>query len=948
MKFENPVAAFLESRNPARASLKRNRTFVDFSALNSEAETPVADVGASDHDVTSLVGAAEEEDWTNVATVSSSPVKVLLLPDDGEEEEEELRLLLGDRGKVFVRPKDPPVRQESSTDVTSEENDVANVSVDVDDKVKQNQVSLGDVLWEKLSNADREELAERFEQQFLWELSKDVELACTYQPFFTSKTMRLIQDGVQSSQFLPPKILSRETTNSPDGYVLRPYQFDGVQFLVNRFHSGMPSVLGDDMGLGKTAQVSAFLNGLKTLYNVGGPHLIVVPLNTVTGWVRELSRWAPTLHVVSYNGDGKERAMLRGGRGSKRGVFVTTPAILRRDRGFFCKRSWVVAVVDEAHMLKESTATISHVARRITACFRLAMTGTPIQNSVKEVWSIMMFLYPSFCALYERNGGDTISAANNCAKLLQHVMLRRTKSNTDLGIPPRVDEPVIMVEPTRIQRALLLRMTERALREDGGVFQNHLAHQRVICSHPLALRLLTMEGRDSLTRVEDRLSACGISLDERSIIAPSGKMIELDRMLREFHMNGHRCLIFSNFTCVLDLLQGLCILRDYSHERIDGSAQRVERELSMARFNGPASKVFVFLISTMSGGVGITLTGADIVILFDANFNPQMDRQAADRAHRIGQTRTVRVFRLCCKETVEERIQDIALRRLSLGEFVVDGAAVGDDNSATEIPGSYIQQLFSTSTSGENREEHWSVGSKDHRDGLTEEQQGMKKDDPVVIDSGAGEGVESAQVPFVSPQDQSNTEDDAIVNDILRMEAGGASTMLSAKPIGRVARGTIGVTHECFVCGEGMRPLQPLFHCSWCTKAYHAECANERVLPEGVSAPRNWTCPRHRCDLCEKVATTDGALFMCYECPAAFCFDCLDKDYLDLDNDGVNFLHIHRNYPGMETEGMDVRRNVYYIRCFRCSGVLSSSSTSVSGSTEGDTTSIDGSFSESH
>ncbi|PWV13144.1 putative DNA excision/repair protein SNF2 [Trypanosoma cruzi] len=899
MGFDNPFATFLGKRRVPRTGLKRHRIEGDVSLESTqEYKTTAEDVVADAASATASPNAAElscAEKTSSVDTAFSSPVKVVLLSDDRdleeEEEEEELRLLLGGHHKVSVRPKEVAA-------VSSSE------GADVAAPTATTPVALRDLPWTTRSNAVLAEIAERFAVQFRWELRHNVELVRVFEPFFSDKAVRRIEAETRGPQFLPAPVATPENTGAASGYMLRSYQLEGVQYLLNNFHRGSSCILADDMGLGKTAQISAFLHLLKTQHTIDGPHLIVSPLSTLTGWTRELARWAPTLRVVKYHGERKGRASIRTTRGNRHCVFVTTPAVLNQDRGFFRKRAWVVAVIDEAHVLKGRDTIISYVARKLTACFRLAVTGTPVHNNLGEVWSLMKFLYPSYCASYDSSGDDDdpIKAAEDCAKLLQYVMLRRTKGSIELGIPPRVDEPTCMIEPTRLQRQLLFRMTEQALNGDKANatrLQAHFTHQRIVCCHPLALRILGVEVRASAQAGwEERLASAGIELDEASIIAPSAKMIELDRMLREFKANGHRCLIFSNFTSILDLLQALCVLRGYGFERIDGSTPRVERELSMIRFNAPGSACFVFLLTTTAGGVGVTLTGADTVILFDAHYNPQIDRQAADRAHRIGQTRVVRVHRLCLKNTIEERIHNVALRKASLGDFIVDGGSCkGDDSSAPALSAHQILLLFGN----ENRIINYPRCHLSHMD---------------VVDFDHDNSVEETMVEAL------------LCNEVEGLPRSHATT----KKIRGVRSAVVGVTHHCFVCGEIMRPLEPLYHCAVCPKAYHADCIGERRPKAGMIGPRRWTCPRHSCVSCGKVQGFDGAVFMCTECPSSFCFDCLDSRYFELDDTRTQFVHIRREYPGMEAEGMNSRRSIYYIACLRCCGLLSSSSSSASSS----------------
>lgn len=800
-------------------------------------------------------------------------------------------------------------------------------------------IPIGALAWSTSSNRVRESFATYFSRQFEYELRQSEELFDSFEPFFKDKQLRrIIEDDDLHQVFLGPSHpVTADGVGALPDCVLRDYQVHGVQFLLEHFHRGVSCILSDDMGLGKTAQICAFLQVLRRMNKVEGPHLIVAPLSTLTSWTRELARWAPQLQVLKYHGERKAREHARRSRHYRHAVVVTTPAVLTQEKAFFRKRAWVVVIVDEAHVLKGRDTNVTHTSRKLHACFRVAVTGTPVHNNVKEVWSLMSFLYPSLTAGYGGDGGDddSLQAAADCARLLRHIMLRRTKESTELGIPPRIDEPVILLEPTYIQSQVLSQLTARVLQEaeetqkanagSGRQFQAHLSRQRAVCNHPMSLRLLATEERNaSSVALHDRLRAAGVSIDERTLVATSAKMVYLDQMLPRLKAERHRCLLFSNFTTTLDLLEAFCELRQYSYERLDGSCNRVERELSMLRFNAPTSTCFLFLVTTTAGGVGVTLTGADTVILFDAHFNPQLDRQAADRAHRIGQTRPVHVYRLCLANTVEEHIREIADTKASLGDFIVEGGTGhhsrkgnGDDGS-TRLTAEDIRSLMERLASSRS---HAPLSS------------GTAILSPTSTDALA------RQEGFVASLSQ-RAEEDAVVADLVRVERGGL-------PEGRGGGGgassgggpgAVAVTHNCFVCGGIMHPMEPLYHCQVCPKAFHADCLGLKRPKVGENVSRHWSCPRHACSTCGKAQAMDGAIFMCVSCPRSFCFDCLDPRYLALDAAGTELLHIKKTYPEAEAEGVTEKRTSYYLSCLRCCGVLpsSSSSSSSGGGSDGD------------
>ncbi|GET89312.1 helicase-like protein, putative [Leishmania tarentolae] len=848
-----------------------------------------------------------------------------------EDDDDELALLLGSQKAKQVREADAMLKdavraQEVASPLLSSSSPEHASSGSAG---TSSACEVGSLAWQTSSSATRETIAHYFQRQLEWELHHSADLFTAFEPFFKDRALDRIaaDDALRPVLQSAPPFITNETVGALPGCALRSYQVEGVQFLLNHFHRGMSSILGDDMGLGKTAQVSAFLHTLKQLHNIDGPHLIVAPLSTLTSWTRELARWAPQLRVVKYHGELRTRSAIRSGHHNRHAVFVTTPALLHLDKRFFRKRAWVTVVVDEAHVLKAHDTAITSAARKLTACFRVAVTGTPVHNNVQEVWSLMSFLYPWLMACYDPRVRDPVQQAEECAKVLQYIMLRRTKADMELGIPPRVDEPVTKLVPTDVQLQLLSLLTAHALQENGTGHQlhGHLSHQRAVCNHPLALRLLADKGRSHGSResIEKRMRAAGVPMNAAHLIDPSAKMRYLDTLLPQLKAQGHRCLIFSNFTTTLDLLEAMCLLRGHSYERLDGSCNRVERELSMLRYNHPASSCFLFLVTTTAGGVGVTLTGADTVILFDAHFNPQLDRQAADRAHRIGQTRAVHVHRLCLQGTIEEHIRDIATRKAYLGDFIVEGGqrhgARGRGRCAKDgadspcITADDIREMFQRL-----EEQHH---AKQQRDGSSVSSPTLSH--PPDGAEGSHSGGRQAAV-------------DAMVKDLLCVVGKGLHSSV-ATPGTRGGGGLASPpkqTHNCFCCSGIMHPMEPLLHCMVCPKAYHAACIGERPPRPGEAVKRFWSCPRHECFSCGKEQAADGAIFMCDACPRSFCFDCLDPRYLEMDASGAQLLHIRNTYAGMEEEEVEPRRSCYYVTCLRCCGLLSSSSSSASEDTE--------------
>jgi superfamily II DNA or RNA helicase len=687
-----------------------------------------------------------------------------------------------------------------------------------------------------------------------------------FTPFMTPKSRLEVLNSptdVVFASIVAPTVIESATG---EGFQLRSYQRDGVQYMLDNLARGLSTILADDMGLGKTAQVAAFLNIVRRNLGASGPHVIICPVSTAGGWARELARWAPLLRVIRYHG--RDRSQLQH---IVSAVFIVSPATFLKDKQFFTKRVWQLCILDEAHSIK-GTSTLSSLVARIDAVMRIAITGTPVSISPLEIWRLMRFLYPTFGRRlaaprtddYDEDSGEDdvaplaqLSLATRCSAVLAQVMLRRTKDSLNLGLPPRVDKPVDFVEMTELQRDLYSLMMGKASIETDGL-ASALMNLRRVCGHPwlFRLHLFREELPSSITSGFGlhRLRQAAVPVDEDTIVQCSAKMRRADELLAQHRRNGDRVLIFSNFTAQLDLLEGLCALRAYSCERLDGTLLRSERELLMARFNHPESKLFCLLISTTAGGVGITLTGANVVIIYDAHFNPQMDRQAADRAHRLGQTRTVTVHRLCVAGTIDERIMRRAAARAEVGDGIVDG------NHQSEYGGlqrELLEYIHDTS----------------------------QRPPPV-----ANEGAALASLAAITTLPKVYVDFTATAGEIAAARVDGA----------------------CFSCREDAGAM---LECGGCRQHYHASCC------EAPSAGRahQWRCSRHRCSECGSQAV-DDVLFMCTCCPASYCIECLDPAYLDLrgSRDGLQLPHLTHTDP---SRLVPARRGVMYMTCGDCGGI---------------------------
>lgn len=471
---------------------------------------------------------------------------------------------------------------------------------------------------------------------------------------------------------------------------LKPYQLEGLNWLINLYEGGLNGILADEMGLGKTFQSISLLAYLREYRDIKGLHLVLSPKSTLGNWMNEISRFCPSIIAVKFLGNGQERSDLMDNelksideRDLDHGtcdVIVTSYEMLLKERTWFLKRNFHSVIIDEAHRIKNANSKLSQTVRQLTTRFRLLLTGTPLQNSLRELWSLLNFLYPEifssseeFEALFEAQTGEEEQAIiGRFHRILRPFMLRRVKSEVEIDIPPK-KEILLYVPLTNMQRRLykdLLSKNVDALQEEGGgkLRLINLAMQlRKACNHPYLF-----DG------YEDK------SVDPfgEHVVENSGKMVLMDRLIKKLISGGSRILIFSQMARVLDILEDYCHMRGFPYCRIDGNTSGDDRDRQISEFNRPDSEKLVFLLSTRAGGLGINLATADIVILYDSDWNPQADLQAMDRAHRIGQKKPVFVFRLCHEHTIEEKIIERANLKLQLDFAIIQQGRLKGQGSA--------------------------------------------------------------------------------------------------------------------------------------------------------------------------------------------------------------------------------------------------------------------------
>ena len=414
-----------------------------------------------------------------------------------------------------------------------------------------------------------------------------------------------------------------------------------------------------------------------------GPHIIIVPKSTMGNWCRELARWAPCMKVLRLQGPKEERqALVRDHLlTGTYDVVVTTFETVIIERAALRKFSWRVLVLDEAHRIKNEKSSLSMELRQLETQSRLLLTGTPLQNNLHELWALLNFLLPDVFSSSEdfdrwfadegEGGGVQQSAVKKLHAILKPFLLRRLKADVEHSLKPKI-ETKLYVGMTALQKEWYKRILSKdviTLNAIGGPERvrllNILMQLRKVCNHPYLF-----EGAEPGPPYTN-----GPHLWESS-----GKMVLLHKLLPKLKQQGSRVLIFSQMTRQLDILEDYFMSYGEKYCRIDGNTKGVVRDEMMDQFNAPDSEFFAFLLSTRAGGLGINLYTADVVILYDSDWNPQMDLQAMDRAHRIGQKKQVRVFRFITENTVEEKIIERAERKLYLDAVVVEQGRLMEKN----------------------------------------------------------------------------------------------------------------------------------------------------------------------------------------------------------------------------------------------------------------------------
>uniref|UniRef100_A0A665WEQ6 SWI/SNF related, matrix associated, actin dependent regulator of chromatin, subfamily a, member 2 n=1 Tax=Echeneis naucrates TaxID=173247 RepID=A0A665WEQ6_ECHNA len=498
--------------------------------------------------------------------------------------------------------------------------------------------------------------------------------------------------------------------------MLKHYQIQGLEWMVSLYNNNLNGILADEMGLGKTIQTIALITYLMEHKRLNGPYLIIVPLSTLSNWVYELDKWAPSVVKIAYKGTpALRRGLVPQLRSGKFNVLLTTYEYIIKDKHILAKIRWKYMIVDEGHRMKNHHCKLTQVLNtHYVAPRRLLLTGTPLQNKLPELWALLNFLLPTIfksCSTFEQwfnapfamtgervdlNEEETILIIRRLHKVLRPFLLRRLKKEVESQLPEKV-EYVIKCDMSAIQKVLYRHMQKGILLTDGSekdkkgkggakTLMNTIMQLKKICNHPYMFQHIEESFAEHLGYPN------GI-INGPDLYRASGKFELLDRILPKLQATNHRVLLFCQMTSLMTIMEDYFSYRNFQYLRLDGTTKSEDRAALLKKFNEEGSQYFIFLLSTRAGGLGLNLQAADTVVIFDSDWNPHQDLQAQDRAHRIGQQNEVRVLRLCTVNSVEEKILAAAKYKLNVDQKVIQ-AGMFDQKSSSHERRAFLQAIL--------------------------------------------------------------------------------------------------------------------------------------------------------------------------------------------------------------------------------------------------------------
>ncbi|KAI0271427.1 hypothetical protein BC834DRAFT_441990 [Gloeopeniophorella convolvens] len=486
------------------------------------------------------------------------------------------------------------------------------------------------------------------------------------------------------------------------GLKLMPFQVDGFNWLCENWWNHQPCILADEMGLGKTVQIATFIGNIITKFDTA-PALVVVPNSTITNWIREFTSWVPVIRVVPYYGEAKSREVIRryelmhstktkGTIGAKFHVLVTTyDTINSKDFAVFKSvPRWEFLVVDEGQRLKNDKGLLFKKLNELKVAHRVIMTGTPLNNNIRELFNLMNFLDPNEWNDLEQLEKDHKELTEDLVKELHNRLrpyfLRRMKGQV-LQLPPK-NEVIVPVSLTPLQKEIYKSVLGKNVELLKSLALSYSGAKGSGKPKTSSMNNMLMDLRKCIQHpylVSRDIEPKGLSPEEAHsrLVAGSTKLRLLQALLPKLKARGHRVLLFSQFVIALDVIEDFLVGEGLRYLRLDGNTKQSERQKGMDEFNRPDSDVFIYLLSTRAGGVGINLWSADTVIIFDPDFNPHQDLQAIARAHRYGQTKPCLVFKLMAKDTAEERIVQTGKKKLVLDHVIVQ--KMDDEEGGSDV-----------------------------------------------------------------------------------------------------------------------------------------------------------------------------------------------------------------------------------------------------------------------